>query len=314
MYKKIVSTENMSREDWLMWRRKGIGGSDTSIVCGLNKYKSPVELWMDKSGMIDPEEAGEAAYWGSILEPIVRNEFSKRTSLKVTIEKHILQHSKHPFMLANVDGIVNDPVYGKCIFEAKTSSVYRIDEWENTIPEAYQLQVQHYMAVTGFKGAYVAVLIGGNQFKWQFIKRDDEIIKMLVKLEQDFWHYVESNTPPPLDGSEAARLLLDRLYPNSKPDSKTALSDEAYDLILEYEEYQEKEKHAAELKEKAANKLKILLGENETGIAGNKIVSWKSISSDRVDTKQLKSECPDLYTKYVLQLNYRRFSIKSLTA
>lgn len=314
MYIKVVSTESMSREEWLMWRRKGIGGSDASIVCGLNKYKSPVELWMDKLGMLDPTEAGESAYWGNILEPIVREEFTKRTGHIVSIEKSLLQHPEHSFMLANVDGIVNDPIHGNCIFEAKTSSVFRTEEWENTIPEEYQLQVQHYMAVTGFKGAYIAVLIGGNQFKWHFIKRDDEVIDMLIKLEESFWRHVQSNTPPPLDGSEAASLLLNRLYPNSKPESKIILPDEALDLITAYEEYQEKEKHVAEQKEKAGNMLKALLGENETGIVGSRIVSWKNIISERLDSKQLKSDIPEVYSKYVQQSGYRRFSVKHLTA
>lgn len=297
-----------------MWRRKGIGGSDASIVCGLNKYKSPVELWMDKLGMLEPEEANEAAYWGNILEPIVREEFTKRTGLKVKIEKSMLQHSENPFMLANVDGIVKDKEHGDCIFEAKTSSVFRIEEWENSIPEEYQLQVQHYMAVTGFKGAYVAALIGGNQFKWQYIKRDDEIIDMLIRLEQSFWEHVQSNTPPPLDGSDAASLLLNKLYPSSKPESKVILPDEALDLIMEYEEYQEKEKQAAEQKEKACNRLKALLGENETGIAGNRIVTWKNIVSERIDSKKLKADNPDIYSKYIQQSGYRRFAIRHLTA
>lgn len=311
---RIISTENMSREEWLAWRRKGIGGSDASIVCGLNKYKSPVELWMDKLGMLEPEEANEAAYWGNILEPIVREEFTKRTGLKVKIEKSMLQHSEYPFMLANVDGIVKDKEHGDCIFEAKTSSIFRIEEWENSIPEEYQLQVQHYMAVTGFKGAYVAALIGGNQFKWQFIKRDDEIIDMLIRLEQSFWEHVQSNTPPPLDGSEAAGLLLNKLYPNSRPESKIILPDEALDLIMEYEEYQEKEKQAAEQKEKAGNRLKALLGENEIGVAGNRIISWKNIVSERLDSKKLKTDKPDIYSKYIQQSGYRRFTIRHLTA
>lgn len=314
MYIKLVSTENMSRDEWLMWRRKGIGGSDASIVCGLNKYRSPVELWMDKLGMIEPTEAGESAYWGNILEPIVREEFTKRSGLKVKIEKSILQHSEYPFMLANVDGIVNDQEHGNCIFEAKTSSVFRLDEWENSIPEEYQLQLQHYMAVTGFNGAYVAALIGGNKFMWHFIKRDDEMIDMLIRLEQNFWEHVQSNTPPPIDGSEASSLLLNKLYPNCKPDSKVILPDEALDLIMEYEEYQEKEKHASEQKEKACNKLKAMLGENETGIIENKIVTWKNIVSERIDSKKLKKDNPDIYLKYIQQSGYRRFAIKHLTA
>lgn len=314
MYRKLVSTENMPYDQWLLWRKKGIGGSDASVVCGLNKYKSPVEIWMDKTSVIEPKQAGEAAYWGNLLEPIVRNEFIKRSGLNVVIEKSLLQNTTYPFMFANLDGIVKDPINGDCIFEAKTSSAFRMDEWEHSIPEEYQLQVQHYMAVTGFNGAYVAALIGGNQFKWHYIKRDDELISMMIKLEAAFWHHVESNTPPTLDGSEATRLLMEKLYPKSIPHSQITLPDVALDYIIQYEEYSEKEKIASELKEQACNKLKSLLGESEAAEVGQRIISWKSISSERLDSKQLKAECPDIYSKFVNVSSYRRFAIKHKTA
>ena len=59
--KALVSTENMPYEDWLEYRRLGIGGSDASVVCGINRYKSPVELWLDKTSQLPPQEAGVAA-------------------------------------------------------------------------------------------------------------------------------------------------------------------------------------------------------------------------------------------------------------
>lgn len=97
-------------------------------------------------------------------------------------------------MFANLDGIAIDPEQKKgFIFEAKTASSYNSHEWELDIPEGYVLQVQHYMAVTGFTGAYVAVLIGGNEFKYYFIERDDELISMLIKLERQCWNYVTKN-------------------------------------------------------------------------------------------------------------------------
>lgn len=73
----LVSTEVMNRNEWLTWRNKGIGGSDASVICGINKYKSPVELWMEKTGQIEPKEAGEAAYWGNIMEPIIKRRVYK---------------------------------------------------------------------------------------------------------------------------------------------------------------------------------------------------------------------------------------------
>ena len=63
--KVLVSTENLLYADWLEYRKQGIGGSDASVVCGVSRYKSPVELWLDKTGQLPPQEAGEAAYWGT---------------------------------------------------------------------------------------------------------------------------------------------------------------------------------------------------------------------------------------------------------
>lgn len=305
----LVSTENLSHKEWLAWRNKGLGGSDASIVCGINKYKSPMQLWLEKTGKIIPEEAGEAAYWGTQLEPIIREEFVKRSNLEVIKEPNILQHSQLSFMLANLDGIVIDSINGKCIFEAKTASQYKLDQWQNDIPEEYVLQVQHYFAVTGYAMAYVAVLIGGNQFKYTVIKRDEELINMLIKIESDFWSHVENDIPPPLDGSEASTELLNRLYSSSLNNS-IILPLEAESLIKQYEESSEKEKEIKLLKDEASNKLKELLKENESGLINNRIVSWKGIKSEKFDSKKFQEEHPKLYSRYAYESSFRRFSIK----
>ncbi len=230
MAKILASTQNMPYEEWLEYRRKGIGGSDASVVCGINKYKSPFELWMDKTGQLPYQEAGEAAYWGTQLEALVRNEFTKRTGIAVNIVSQILQHEDYPFMLANLDGTCQHPDYGTCVFEAKTASAYKIGDWEDKIPDEYLLQIQHYMAVTGYKGTYIAVLIGGNTFKWKFIERDEEIISMLITLEKDFWEHVQNGLPPALDGSSASAKFLAERFPESVPKSKIELPEAAEEL------------------------------------------------------------------------------------
>ena len=141
--KILVSTENLPYADWLEYRKQGIGGSDASVVCGINRYKSPVELWMEKTNQLSAQEAGEAAYWGTQLEPFVRAEFTKRTGIEVNLANYILQSEEHPFMLANLDGVCEVPDVGTCIFEAKTASAYKTGEWEDTIPDEYALQIAH---------------------------------------------------------------------------------------------------------------------------------------------------------------------------
>lgn len=310
MLKTLVSTKDMSREEWLYWRNKGIGGSDASVICGINKYKSPSVLWMEKTGMIDPEEAGEAAYWGTIMEPIIRKEFTKVSGFEVVTAKYIIQHPDYDFMLANVDGIVRHPELGDCIFEAKTASSYKADEWEDSIPEEYMLQIQHYMAVTGFPAAFIAVLIGGNTFKWKMVEKDNELIEMMILLEEDFWDHVSNNTPPPVDGSEASTDLLNRLYPKAFPKTLIMLPEEADELIVQYEDASEQEKKITEMKNEAANKLKEMLGSHEAGMAGKRVISWKTISVERFDPKQFKNDHPDLYNQYIVPSGYRRFSVK----
>ena len=308
---ELVSTEGLSYEDWLAHRRMGIGGSDASVVCGINRYKSPVELWMNKTGQLPDQEAGEPAYWGTRLESLVREEFTLRTGIEVVPVNYILQSEEHPFMLANLDGVCEHPVYGTCVFEAKTTSAYNSDKWDETIPDEYLLQIQHYMAVTGYKGAFVAVLIGGNAFKWRFIERDDDLIDKMIHLERDFWECVVEHLLPPLDGSEASAKFVSERFPDSIPLSMIDLPKEADDLLYQYDIACERVEQYSEQKREAENLLKLMLGECETGTAGDRVITWKSIAQERLDSKTLKAEHPILYGKYSNKTSYRRFSIKT---
>ena len=214
-------------------------------------------------------------------------------------------------MLANLDGVCDVPEYGPCIFEAKTASAFKAGEWEDSIPDAYQLQIQHYMAVTGYKAAYIAVLIGGNSFKWKCIERDDELISMLIQLESDFWQHVQDGTPPPLDGSDAAAKFLAERFPASSPNSKITLPNSAVDLLLQYDDACQQLEAINERKQQAENRLKEMMGNNEVGTVGGRIITWKTMSQERLDSKTLKADHPALYKKYTNKTTYRRFSIKA---
>lgn len=306
MIKLLVNTKDMSKEEWLKWRKKGIGGSDVSIICGMNKYKSALELWMEKKGYSEQTESGESAYWGNIMEPIIRKEFTKRTGMNVDTVNSMLQHPKYKFMLANVDGVID----GKYIFEAKTASAFKQDQWkDNNIPQEYMLQVQHYMAVTGYNKTYIAVLIGGNKFEYREIERDDELIDMIVKIEKKFWKCIEDDVPPQIDGSESCSKLMNILFPTSLEKS-IELPNIVEELIKEYYDNKEQEKVFSEKKDKAINKIKSILGENEIGVINNTTITWKNVLSERLDSKKLKKEQPEIYNAYIKKINSRRFTIK----
>jgi putative phage-type endonuclease len=307
---KIPLEKDISREDWLELRRRGIGGSDAAAGCGISRYKSPMELWLEKTGKVADDGDSEAAYWGRTLEAIVREEFTKRSGLNVRTLPFMLQSEEHPFMLANVDGIVSDQKYGTCIFEAKTASAFKAKDWDLEIPEEYYVQIQHYMAVTGYNAAYIAALIGGNRFIRKCFERDDRVIEMLIKLERQFWAYVENDEMPPPDGSEASKKILAELYPEAKSGETVDLGEDGLSWVMQYEEASEQEKQLSEIKNLAANKLKEMLKDREIGLAGERKVIWRNIKSERLNTAALKEKEPEIYGKYLTDTSYRRFDVK----
>lgn len=304
----LVSTLNMERNEWLKHRRKGIGGGDAAAVAGLNPWKSPFAVWMEKTGQIEPEEPGEAAYWGTILEDIVAQEFTKRTGMKVRRRNAILQHHEYPWMIANVDRMLVGSSEG---LECKTTSAFSAKEWEgDEVPAPYIIQAQHYMSVTGAKAWWLAVLIGGQRFVHKRIERDDELIQQLIEIERDFWeNHVVPCVPPEMDGSPASTELLKRMYPEGKPNT-IDLPSEAGELIETLDLLNEELKALEERKAECENRLKAMLGENEVGRFGERLVTWKNIVSNRFDSKTFAKDYPELYEKYLKTSKYRKFAVK----
>lgn len=310
MQAKILTvTTDMSRKEWLKARKKGIGGSDAAAIAGLNKWKSPVAVYLEKVGQAPEEEAGEAAYWGNVMEDIVAQEFSKRTGLKVRRRNAILKHSEHRFMLANVDRLIVGAREG---LECKTASEYLKDSWTgDEVPASYLLQCQHYMAVTGYESWWIAVLVGGNKFIYKKVDRDEELIQYLIDIEKDFWEeHVLKENPPAFDGSDASTDLLKALYPEAIPESEITLPPDAGTLINALDQVNEELKELETQKKEYENKLKALMGENEKAVAGERVITWKSIVSNRFDSKRFSKEYPELYNKFTKQSSYRRFAVK----
>lgn len=307
--KVVVKTKDLSREEWLKYRTKGIGGSDVSIIAGINHFKSVHQLWLEKTGQTEPEQTdSEFAHFGTLLEPIVRKEFMERTGIKVRQKHMLLQSSDYPFMFADLDGEINDNGE-KAIFEAKTASAYKQEVWEEGIPAEYMLQIQHYMAVTGAKKTYVAALVGGNHFYHYEVARDDEMISKIIVMEKYFWEtYVIGGVEPVPDGSDATTAYFNDRYAISN--GKTVeLPDEVLPICNEYEELSRKLKEIETAKNAVGNQIKSFMREYEVGTVGNRKITWKSISKSTVDTKRLRTEKPEVYNEYLSQSQYRRLSV-----
>lgn len=314
--KALALTKEMSRENWLESRKNGLGGSDCAAIAGLNKWKSPLAVYLEKTGQYENNEINEAMQIGTEMEDWVTDkfvrEFEKETGNKVKIQRRnaILQHPEYPFMLANLDREIIDKNAGRGILECKTASEYMLDQWtDEKIPDSYMLQVQHYLAVTGYTWAFIAVLIGGNKFRYRYIPRDEELITYLIKIESDFWQLVEDKTPPAIDGLECTKDLLSKLYPDSKPGS-IELPPDASKWLRDREDWKKQVEDAQLKLNEAENQIKNIMGENEIAWHGEQRVTWRSVISNRVDSKRLKVEQPEIYSQYVNESKSRRFTVK----
>lgn len=285
------------RNAWLDARTKGIGGSDAAAIVGLNKWKSAFTLWSEKTGNVEPDDISDkdVVYWGTQLEDMVAREFTKRTGLRVKAQG-LYRNIQYPFMLASVDRLVIGERAG---LECKTTSAYKVKEWEgDNVPDSYYIQCQHYMMVTGYKKWYIAVLIGGNHFIYKEIPRNEEDIAALREAEIDFWHKVENNIMPEVDGSSSATKVLMEKYKGGNFD--VLEMNDSEELLKRLDQLnstiEELSKEAAAIK----NTLCARMGDHERAVAGGYEISWKTVAGRKtVDTKALQKNEPEIFNKYV---------------
>jgi len=316
---KLVKTKDLPRDDWLTVRKQGIGSSDAAAAVGLNPYKSRLELWLEKTGRdgnlpkIDPNSEDSPTYWGNILEPIVAAHYTKRTGLRVRRINAVLQHPDPslPWMLANIDREVTGSNEVQ-ILECKTAGINGARLWKEGVPEYVQLQVMHQLAVTGKAAADVAVLLGGQHLEIHRINRDEQLIARLIELERHFWQYVESDTPPPADGSPSADLALRCLYPEDDGQSvdfslERNLSATFADWLSVRQAIAEQEKLESQLKQT----LQQAMGSATRATFETGSVSWKKAKGSVIlDVTQLLKDHPEYQQRYALtKPGSRRFLV-----
>jgi putative phage-type endonuclease len=319
---KLVKTNDLSRDEWLHIRKSGIGSSDAGTAVGLNPYQSPLELWMVKTGRdegfakVDPNDDTSPMYWGTLLEPIVAAHYTRRTGNRVRKINAVLRHPDpdKAWMLANIDReVVGAPDVQ--ILECKTAGEFGARLWRDGVPEYVMCQVQHQLAVTGKTAADVCVLICGQEIRVYRVDRDDALIARLIELERQFWRYVETDTPPPADGSESADMALRCLYPHDSGNTVDLRDDREMsstfaDLVAIRDDIANREVTEAQLKQKIQQRM----GDASIALFETGKVSWKRSKDSRgFDLPRLLADQPNLAQQYPLtKSGSRRFLMSTL--
>ena len=306
--KKLISTVGLEHEEWLLYRKQGIGGSDAGAVCGLNPYRTAIQVYYDKTSDALEVVDNEAMRQGREFEEYVARRFCEASGKKVRKANAMFYDENYPFMLADVDRMVVGENAG---LECKTASPYTEGNWqEDKIPLSYQLQCHHYMSVCNADAWYLAVLIYGRDFKYYKIERDEEIIRDLIRMEKEFWneHVLKRVIPDP-DGSKVADAALAEHFNKTESvsipltgfDEKLKRRQELLSLL----DKMETEKRQID------QELKIYLGEAEVAENTSYRVSWKPVTRSSLDEKRLKEEEPEIYDKYLRVTSSRRFTVRA---
>src|SRR3990167_6302412 len=255
-----------------MDRKDYIGSSDAAAVLGLSRWRTPIQVWAEKTGKLPVEDISEKIQIriGVKVENSIAEMFEEEKGVKVRRVNNTIMHPKYPYLGATLDRKIEGQ---RWILECKSTGYDK--EWQDgEIPQEHLVQVYHQLACTGYEKAYIAVLILNQDFKIIEIERDEDVLNSLIRKEVDFWNeYVVKDVMPSQIMAEDTDVLL-KLFPKAMPQQKILLGDEVNRKLESLEAIKQDlfvlEKEEAKLK----NELKLLIKENEIGETGQWQIKW----------------------------------------
>jgi putative phage-type endonuclease len=288
--------------EWRLARKKGIGGSDAAAVCGMSKWKTPLDVYRDKISDDVSHEMTNDQLMGTLFEPVLINYYEKVTGNKV--EK--VGMTSKDFMIANVDGFIKSE---NKILEIKTARFMDGwgDEGTDEIPDEYLFQVAHYCHVLDIDNVDIAVLFMGKDFKIYRYTRNKNLEAKLVAKEAYFWneHVKALKAPAPVNYDEV------RTYWKGVSGKSKQATPDIFRAAEALKELKEQSK-IIEAKEKCLKQqIMEYMQDAEVLVNGDdRLITWKNQLRTSLDTKALKDANPELAAQFARQAESRTFLVK----
>jgi len=289
-------------------RKNGIGGSDCAAVLGLSKWSTPLDIYLSKiDRSINVREQTRLMRSGHKLEPIVIEDYEEKTSQKVFQPDGIFKNPKYPWLLANVDGLIEDK---KLIIEAKTTRFFNEDwgdEYTDQIPTEYYIQIAQYCLILEYDTVEVAAL---SRSDWDFriyrYTRNKAVEEKIIERTKNFWenNVLKRIPPQPTNGEDIMKL-----YKKATLDKTLLASDVLCDLAYKHREVKNNIKKLETESKGIENKIKGELKDCSYLVDpdGTKLAAWTNVETSRFNTKKFKEEHNDLYKKYLVPSECRKF-------
>jgi putative phage-type endonuclease len=302
-----------TRSEWLARRGTGIGGSDIAALVGLSQYETRMGVYADKIGHPDSRD-NDAMEWGRRLEDAVVDYFEDTTGI-LTRRIGLLRSKAHPIAIASIDRLTD--CTGHCghpdgLLETKTTNWRQEDLWDDEqIPDAAELQAQWYLGVTGRSHAHVVCLVDGRRPIHRTINANPDLFSIATRVAEGFWaDHVEARTPP---DPTAVPVVLDevkRIYPDVVTDRAVVSPADVDPILSELEAVKAEQKDAEERRSFLESRLRLLIGDAaELVAAGDVVATCKQVTTQRLDSKALRSAHPDIAAEFTQPSNYRRLYI-----
>ena len=289
------------RDEWLAWRRGGIGASDAAALVGLSRYGSPWSLWAEKVGLTVDRPQSQRQRIGQILEPAIAQLFHETTGLHVAHAQSRCQHPDLPWARCTVDGFVFDTAAAATapapllddvlgVHEIKTDARYGWDD----VPVDIRAQCIWQMAVTQTEHCWISALYGGFGFgvwelRWDADARADW--ELMRAAGERLWHeHVVTGVPPDVDGSDATYRALLQVYPDAEPGQRVSI-DHLRDEIAERAQLTEQAKQIDKRLDELRNVLIESIGDAELGtVDGEPVLSARWSERHSVDVAAVRAD------------------------
>jgi putative phage-type endonuclease len=308
----------LNNQNFSVDRSKYIGGSDIGAILGLSRFKTPLEVWMEKTGKQTKRLDSLPLRFGSFAEEFVASEYSLATSFELLHDESIYLHPQHSYMSAHIDRFVMevDSSAPTRILECKTANPFTASEWgevgSDEVPMSYLCQCIWYMAITGIDKTDLAVLFGNSDFRIYEIARDQALEELVIAKATTFWNEcVLKDIPPPVQSEADCQTLFSKGDPAKSIEAKEETLELTKRLQLLNHEIDIREEEISSIKQSIMSQM----GEAELlAYQGRTLATWKAPkSSFRLDSKALELDHPEIASNYKIPVqNSRRLVIKEL--
>jgi len=296
-----------SKEDWLMKRKNGIGGSDAAAILGLNRWKSPIEVYYEKIAE-DPIDKPETAImtFGHMAEDIIAGWWEKETGRKLARdakpgEYHMRFHPEYDWIFCDLDRVIlpDQEFDTPGVFEAKSTTSYYIKTWTTEIPLEYFAQVQHNLfATTWIHGALGILIVDQRDFDQKPLLPDENYQKLMFDELKRFWFDNVLEQVPPEPKTEQDLSIL---YPKSDPEKTIEATETEYNQVEAIKELKAQKKEVEAQLESLIEEVKLHMKDAEFLMYDEKVIAtWKSAADSKYfDAKGFKEANPILYEEFV---------------